>query len=183
MILLRKIAKEIRLLCKYLHRYANIALESFRFSFPIGKTVSYLLPLVHHLREPRNKKGFRGLIVSPTRELANQIYRECLKLCHPRKLRPFMIDKVAKSAKKISGQKLDILVTTPNRLVYMINNDEISLKNVEWLIVDESDKLFEAVGKGESSFRDQLASIYRYLFFVGNNERCFIGSQFITPHA
>ena len=27
-----------------------------------GKTVSYLLPLVHHLREPRNKKGFRAVI-------------------------------------------------------------------------------------------------------------------------
>jgi ATP-dependent RNA helicase DDX52/ROK1 len=78
-----------------------------------------------------------------------------------RKLRPFMIDNVSKSAKKISGQKLDILVTTPNRLVYMINNEQISMKNVEWLIVDESDKLFETTGKGETSFRDQLATIYR----------------------
>jgi len=72
-----------------------------------------------------------------------------------------MIDNVSKSAKKISGQKLDILVTTPNRLVYMINNEQISMKNVEWLIVDESDKLFETTGKGETSFRDQLATIYR----------------------
>jgi ATP-dependent RNA helicase DDX52/ROK1 len=125
-----------------------------------GKTVAFLLPLIHHLREPRNKKGFRAVIVAPTRELVAQIYRECLKLCKPRQLRPFMIDNAAKSAKKISGQKLDILVTTPNRLVYMINNEEISLKNVEWLIVDESDKLFENVGKG-GSFRDQLATIYR----------------------
>jgi len=126
-----------------------------------GKTVSYLLPLIHHLREPRNKKGFRAVIVSPTRELASQIFRECEKLCEPRKLRPFIIDKVSKSAKKISGQKLDILVTTPNRLVYMINNEEVSMKNVEWLIVDESDKLFETTGKGDTSFRDQLATIYR----------------------
>ena len=103
-----------------------------------GKTVSYLLPLVHHLREPRNKKGFRGVIVAPTRELADQIYRECQKLCEPRKLRPFIIDKVAKCVKKVSGQKLDILITTPNRLVYMIKSEEIQFKNVEWLIVDES---------------------------------------------
>lgn len=126
-----------------------------------GKTVSYLLPLVHHLREPRNKVGFRGVIVAPTRELASQIHRECQKLCQVRKLRPFIIDKVEKSSAKIQGQKLDILVTTPNRLVYMINNQDIALKNVEWLIVDESDKLFETSGKGNTSFREQLACIYR----------------------
>ena len=131
------------------------------FFIYLGKTVSYLLPLIHHLREPRNKRGFRGLIVAPTRELASQIFRECQKLCEPRKLRPFVIDKVAKSAKKMSGQKLDILITTPNRLVYMINTEEISLRNVEWLIVDESDKLFETSGKGDKSFRDQLAIIHR----------------------
>ena len=67
--------------------------------FFTGKTVSYLLPLVHQLREPRNKKGFRAVIVAPTRELASQIFRECEKLCEPRKLRPFMIDNVSKSAK------------------------------------------------------------------------------------
>ena len=49
------------------------------------------------------------------------------------------------------------------RLVYMINNEEVSMKNVEWLIVDESDKLFETTGKGDTSFRDQLATIYRYV--------------------
>lgn len=132
------------------------------FSFATGKTMAYLLPLIHHLRNPRNKRGFRGVIVAPTRELASQIFRECQKLSEPRKLRPFIIDKAAKSAKKISGQKLDILITTPNRLVYMIDSQSVSLKNVEWLIVDESDKLFETTGKGEKSFRDQLAIIHRY---------------------
>ena len=47
----------------------------------------------------------------------------------------------------------------------MINNEEVSMKNVEWLIVDESDKLFETTGKGDTSFRDQLATIYRYVIF------------------
>ena len=121
-----------------------------------GKTISYLLPLIHHLKEPRNKKGFRAVIVSPSRELATQIHLECLKLCAPRKLRPALIDKKCTQQKV---NKLDILVTTPNRLVYMLNNEEITLKNVEWLVVDESDKLFENSGK--SAFREQLATIYR----------------------
>lgn len=121
-----------------------------------GKTAAYVLPVVHHLREPRNKKGFRAVIVAPTRELSLQIHRECARLCEPRQLRAYVIDKVQKFQK--SSRKGDILVTTPNRLVYLLQQDIVSLRNVEWLIVDESDKLFEAGPKG---FRDQLAAIYQ----------------------
>lgn len=37
-----------------------------------GKTVAFCLPLLAHLRKPLNK-GFRALIISPTRELASQV--------------------------------------------------------------------------------------------------------------
>ena len=79
--------------------FCHFDVENTSFSFFTGKTVSYLLPLVLYLREPRNKKGFRAVIVSPTRELASQIFRKCDKFCEPRKLCPFIIDKVKKSAK------------------------------------------------------------------------------------
>jgi CRISPR/Cas system-associated endonuclease/helicase Cas3 len=39
-----------------------------------GKTVAFLIPIIHHLAGPR-KLGFRAVIVSPTRELASQTYR------------------------------------------------------------------------------------------------------------
>ena len=50
---------------------------------------------------------------------------------------------------------LDILVTTPNRLVHMLQQDPpaIELDNVEWLILDEADKLFE---EGKDGFREQV---------------------------
>ena len=56
--------------------------------------------------------------------------------------------------------KHDILVSPPNRLVHMLQQDPplLSLDRVEWLIVDEADKLFEA---GVSGFREQLAAIHR----------------------
>jgi len=37
-----------------------------------GKTLAFVVPLLHHLREPRTG-GVRGLIVTPTRELAEQV--------------------------------------------------------------------------------------------------------------
>ena len=56
--------------------------------------------------------------------------------------------------------KHDILVSPPNRLVYMLQHDPplLTLDKVEWLVVDEADKLFEA---GVTGFREQLATIHR----------------------
>ena len=55
---------------------------------------------------------------------------------------------------------LDILVTTPNRLVHMLQQDPpaVQLDSVEWLILDEADKLFE---EGKDGFRDQVFSRIR----------------------
>ncbi|CAL4242277.1 unnamed protein product, partial [Meganyctiphanes norvegica] len=129
-----------------------------------GKTAAFLLPVLHQLGGPQ-KRGFRAVIVSPTRELATQIHRECVRLCEGYGIRAHLISNVNKAREKFgpqSGQKFDILVTTPNRLVYLLKESSeggkpISLENVEWLIIDESDRLFEA---GEHGFRDQLATIY-----------------------
>ncbi|XP_018586087.1 putative ATP-dependent RNA helicase DDX52 [Scleropages formosus] len=126
-----------------------------------GKTVAFCLPLLAHLHQPTNK-GFRALIISPTRELASQTHRELCKLSQGIGFRVHIIDKGAVAAKKYgpkSARKFDILVTTPNRLIYLLKQDPpaMDLSSVEWLVVDESDKLFE---EGKTGFRDQLATIF-----------------------
>ncbi|XP_014378174.2 probable ATP-dependent RNA helicase DDX52 isoform X1 [Alligator sinensis] len=126
-----------------------------------GKTLAFSIPILTHLKQPMNK-GFRALIISPTRELAGQTHRELVKLSEGTGFRIHMIHKAAEAAKKFgpkSSQKFDVLVTTPNRLIYLLKQDPpaIDLTRVEWLVVDESDKLFE---DGKSGFRDQLASIF-----------------------
>ncbi|KAI4884287.1 hypothetical protein NFI96_019992 [Prochilodus magdalenae] len=126
-----------------------------------GKTMAFCLPLLAHLRQPLNK-GFRALIVAPTRELASQTHRELLKLSEGVGFRVHMINKGVDAAKKYgpkSAKKFDILVTTPNRLIYLLSQEPpaVDLSSVEWLVVDESDKLFE---DGKTGFRDQLATIF-----------------------
>ena len=64
-----------------------------------GKTAAFLVPIIHWLGSPQ-KKGFRAVIVSPTRELANQTHRECVKLCEGIGLRCHIIDNVSKAAQK-----------------------------------------------------------------------------------
>ncbi|XP_004076440.3 probable ATP-dependent RNA helicase DDX52 [Oryzias latipes] len=126
-----------------------------------GKTLAFCLPLLTHLQHPANL-GFRAVIISPTRELASQTYRELLRLSEGVGFRVHIIDKASLAAKKYgphSNKKYDILVSTPNRLVFLLKQDPpaIDLSCVEWLIVDESDKLFE---DGKRGFREQLATIF-----------------------
>ncbi|XP_016130476.1 probable ATP-dependent RNA helicase DDX52 [Sinocyclocheilus grahami] len=102
-----------------------------------GKTMAFCLPLLAHLRQPLNK-GFRALIISPTRELATQTHRELLKLSEGVGFRVHMINKGVEAVKKYgpkTAKKFDILVTTPNRLIYLLNQDPpaINLSSVEWL--------------------------------------------------
>ncbi|XP_042223885.1 probable ATP-dependent RNA helicase DDX52 isoform X1 [Homarus americanus] len=128
-----------------------------------GKTAAFLVPLLHQLGGPQ-RKGFRAVILSPTRELARQTHRECVRLAEGLGIRAFIISNVSKAMEKFgpqSAQKFDVLVTTPNRLVYLlqeVDGSPLNLSNVEWLVIDESDRLFEA---GEHGFRDQLAVVYQ----------------------
>uniref|UniRef100_A0A7N6AHY7 Probable ATP-dependent RNA helicase DDX52 n=1 Tax=Anabas testudineus TaxID=64144 RepID=A0A7N6AHY7_ANATE len=145
-----------------------------------GKTLAFSLPLLAHLQQPTNL-GFRAVIISPTRELASQTYRELLRLSEGVGFRVHIMDKASMAAKKYgpqSNKKYDILVSTPNRLVYLLKQDPpaLDLSSVEWLVVDESDKLFE---DGKTGFRDQLATIF--LACSGTKVRRAFFSATCTP--
>ena len=90
-----------------------------------GKTLAFLIPIVQQLKVPQ-KSGFRAVILAPTRELAKQIHRECLWISNGTGLRVHIIKNTNLAQKKFglnSGLKYDILVTTPNRLVWLLNQE------------------------------------------------------------
>ncbi|QRV86041.1 DEAD/DEAH box helicase [Ceratobasidium sp. AG-Ba] len=118
-----------------------------------GKTMSYLLPIFSLLQAPSSSKsspadvgkGVRAVIVSPTRELAGQIYNECLKLAEGRKWRIVLYGKAtgATLAQPEVRDRVDIVVTTPLRLVDSLQKSILNLDNVRCLILDEADRLLE----------------------------------------
>lgn len=125
-----------------------------------GKTAAFLIPIIHHLKKPM-KCGFRALVVCPTRELAKQTQRESLRLCEEINLRTHVITKVDEHTTDYgleSRKHYDILVTTPNRICFLANHNPplIDLSNIQYIVVDEADKLFE---ESKNSFREQLDSI------------------------
>ncbi|KAL8613810.1 hypothetical protein ACOMHN_029667 [Nucella lapillus] len=124
-----------------------------------GKTAAFVIPVLHHLKQP-DTQGFRAVILSPTRELAKQTLQVCRQLSEGMGFRSLYIDKASKAAKCGPNTKknYDILVSTPNRLVFLLKHDPplIDLTRVQWLVIDESDKLLE---DGETGFQEQLAVI------------------------
>lgn len=126
-----------------------------------GKTLAFLLPVICKVQESKNvanKKSkkkrtpsIRAVILAPTCELARQIYRECNWFAHGTGLSVCLINNVH----KFENNDFDILITTPKRLVFLIQKKALKLNQLDYLVIDECDRLFQHI------FREQLAIIYR----------------------
>lgn len=104
-----------------------------------GKTLAFIIPMLALLNKP-GKDMIRGLIVAPTRELANQIVREADNLLNhcSKKFRVKFIDNLPDNLKRI-----DIAVATPLRLVQLLNEGKLSLRDTKIAVFDEADRLLD----------------------------------------
>ncbi|KAL4250098.1 ATP-dependent RNA helicase ROK1 [Abortiporus biennis] len=126
-----------------------------------GKTLAYLLPIFASLGVPSassntdNGTGVRALIVAPTRELAHQIHNECLKLAQGRKWRIILFSKATANAlaDKNVRDRVDIIISTPLRLVAAMQHGNVELSNVRHLVLDEADRMLD------SEFIDQVQEV------------------------
>ncbi|KAJ7102415.1 P-loop containing nucleoside triphosphate hydrolase protein [Mycena belliarum] len=117
-----------------------------------GKTLSYLLPIMASLGAPSASAdsdagaGVRAVVVAPTRELAHQIHNECLKLAQGRKWRIVLFSKATAGtlATKATRDKVDIIISTPLRLVASLRSGGLELNNVRHLILDEADRMLDS---------------------------------------
>ena len=116
-----------------------------------GKTAAYLLPLFQHLLMHSDRVGIKGLILSPTRELAQQIWKFSKELGH---FLPFKFvlltggDKIEKHFSLIHSSP-DVIIATPGRLLHLLVEMELKLESVSYVVLDEADRLFE-LGFSES---------------------------------
>jgi len=137
-----------------------------------GKTAAFLIPTFDNLM---NQKVKCALIVQPTVELADQTLKE-LESINPDtdKIRAFHLANISEKSRRILTKKSpNIIITTPNKLIHFINSDDDEIRTIfeavigrtDFLIVDESDKLFDDknYGKEELSFRNQLGEIFSSL--------------------
>jgi ATP-dependent RNA helicase RhlE len=114
-----------------------------------GKTAAFAIPILQQLylkndRAGRNRK-IKVLVVTPTRELALQIGDSFTTYGKYTKLYNTVIFGGVKQAKQTAALKrgVDILVATPGRLLDLMQQGYISLKDVEYFVLDEADHMLD----------------------------------------
>ena len=109
-----------------------------------GKTAAFVLPILQRLLSgPRG--CLRALIISPTRELAEQTHDYITKLASRTKLRSAVVSggvgKPAQIARIKSGA--EIIVACPGRLLDLAQDGVINFSKVQTLVLDEADHMFD----------------------------------------
>nr|DAD19401.1 TPA_asm: hypothetical protein HUJ06_020864 [Nelumbo nucifera] len=107
-----------------------------------GKTLAFMCPILVKLKHG-SKDGIRAVILCPTRELAAQTTRECKKLAKGKKFNIKLMTKELARSGNFEKMSCDILVSTPLRIRFAMHKRKLDLSRVEYLVLDESDKLFE----------------------------------------
>jgi ATP-dependent RNA helicase RhlE len=107
-----------------------------------GKTAAFLLPVIQRLAR---HKETRALVLAPTRELALQIEANAKTLGHPFHLRTAALVGGEKESKQLRAldARADIIVATPGRLNDFLNRRMVSLKTIQFFVLDEADRMLD----------------------------------------
>lgn len=113
-----------------------------------GKTAAFAIPILQLLRNNKpsgNRKKIRSLIVTPTRELAIQIEESFKAYGRHTGLKYAVIFGGVGQSPQVSAIRsgVDILVATPGRLLDLMNQRHISLRDVELFVLDEADRMLD----------------------------------------
>ena len=112
-----------------------------------GKTAGFTLPLLQRLSSnPTNgKRNIRALILTPTRELAAQIYDNVLEYSTHLNLRSTVIFGGVNQRPQVATlrQGVDVLIATPGRLLDLVNQKVLFLSSVNILVLDEADRMLD----------------------------------------
>ncbi|MDM8527154.1 DEAD/DEAH box helicase [Anaerolineales bacterium HSG24] len=107
-----------------------------------GKTAAFLLPILQRLiRGPLRQ--VRVLIITPTRELAEQIYQASLDFSRKTKIRSTTVyGGVSKRPQEAALHRgVEIVVACPGRLLDLMGDGSINLSQIEVLVLDEADRM------------------------------------------
>ena len=113
-----------------------------------GKTGAFLLPALERLSAAYAKpcRGPRMLVLSPTRELAQQIGKAAKQfaegLQHGKSV-TITGGESYQQQNKVLSRPYEILIATPGRLIDQLSSDRIDLSNVEILVLDEADRMLD----------------------------------------
>ncbi|MBC7464492.1 MAG: DEAD/DEAH box helicase [Bdellovibrio sp.] len=121
-----------------------------------GKTAAFLVPLIERIlrtqEDPNHERAFKNwlpisqvLILCPTRELAEQINDNVIKIADGSGLKtfPFYGGTGYDKQKEALKSGLQFMVATPGRLMDLYKDNHLDLKQVRAVVFDEADRMFD----------------------------------------
>ncbi len=113
-----------------------------------GKTAAFALPLIQNLKKNPiryNAKQPRILVLTPTRELAIQVHDNFVEYSKFVNLKTSVIFGGVGQAPQVKSMLggVDVLVATPGRLLDLINQRHVSLRELEVFVLDEADRMLD----------------------------------------
>ena len=150
-----------------------------------GKTASFVLPIIEILNNQKSKARMpRSLILTPTRELAEQISVYFKKILKNNKLNFCLLigGTALTDQDKLLNKGVDILIATPGRLIDHINRGNILFNDLKILVIDEADRMLDMGFIPDiDQISENLPKIRQTLFFSAtlNKEILNIGKRFV----
>ncbi|KAH6768313.1 RH39 [Perilla frutescens var. frutescens] len=117
-----------------------------------GKTLAYLLPLVQLLRRDEDTHGMlmkprrpRAVVLCPTRELCEQVFRVSKSISHHARFRSTMVSGGGrlKPQEDSLNSPIDMVVGTPGRVLQHIEEGNLVYGDIKYLVLDEADTMFD----------------------------------------
>ncbi|XWS23490.1 hypothetical protein CRYUN_Cryun28dG0018400 [Craigia yunnanensis] len=117
-----------------------------------GKTLAYMLPLVQLLRRDEAMLGMltksrrpRAVVLCPTRELSEQVFRVAKSISHHARFRSTMVSgggRMRPQEDSLSNP-IDMVVGTPGRVLQHIEDGNMVYGDIKYLVLDEADTMFD----------------------------------------
>ncbi|XP_044511062.1 DEAD-box ATP-dependent RNA helicase 39-like [Mangifera indica] len=117
-----------------------------------GKTLAYLLPLVQLLRRDEAELGRlmkprrpRAVVLCPTRELSEQVFRVAKSISHHARFRSIMVSGGGRLRPQEDSlnNPIDMVVGTPGRILQHIEDGNIVYGDIKYVVLDEADTMFD----------------------------------------
>lgn len=122
-----------------------------------GKTLAFILPVFENINE--SSKNTEVLILTPTRELAIQIYNECEKLKEVKNiniLAAYGGKDIGSQLKKLKGSPIHLIIATPGRLLDHLKRGSVNLSKLKTFVLDEADQMLLM------GFKNEVDDIKKY---------------------
>ena len=141
-----------------------------------GKSLAFLIPTIEYILNHPKNEGIQALVITPTRELALQLYDLAKILMNDNGTSCVLViggGNRKKEAEKLSSNEARIIICTPGRLIdHMVNTKKFDYNNIKILIIDEADKILKI------GFEEELTEIIK---LIPKNRQTLLFSATITP--